>query len=54
MKTALAIAFAWAWGLSDWRIGAALGCSENAVRRMRRGLGLRKTGRGAPVWERDA
>jgi hypothetical protein len=44
----LAIAFAWAWGLSDWRTGEALGVSENRVRRARQALGLRKTGRGMP------
>ena len=49
--TALAIAFAWAWGLPDWRTGEALGLSEGAVRDRRRALGLRKTGRGAPIRE---
>ena len=52
--TALAIAFGWAWGLSDWRVGEALGVSENTVRRLRRELGMRKTGRGVPVWREDA
>lgn len=47
----LAVAFGWGFGLSDWRIGLALGVSENTVRLMRRRMGLRKTGRGAPMWE---
>jgi hypothetical protein len=47
---ALAVAFGWAFALPDWRIGQALGVSENAVRLMRRELGLRKTGGGMPVW----
>lgn len=46
---ALAVAFGWGFGLSDWRIGLALGVSENTVRRMRRRMGLRKTGGGMPV-----
>lgn len=45
----LAVAFCWAWGLADWRAGEALGLSENAVRRRRRALGLRKGGRGVPA-----
>jgi hypothetical protein len=45
----LAIAFAWAWGLSDWRTGEALGVSEHDVKRARQALGLRKTGRGMPA-----
>jgi hypothetical protein len=52
--TALAIAFAWGFGLSDRQTAAALGLTENGVRKRRRKLGLIKTGRGAPVWERDA
>lgn len=44
--TELAVAFAWAWGLRDWVTGDALGMSENAIRRMRRGMGLAKTGGG--------
>jgi hypothetical protein len=44
-----AIAFAWAWGLSDWRAAAALGVSEGDVRRLRRALGLQKTGGGMPA-----
>lgn len=48
--TPLAIAFAWAWGLPDWRTAEALGVSENTVRRQRKALGLRKTGRGMPAW----
>jgi hypothetical protein len=50
---ALAIAWAWAWGLPDWRTAAALGVSEFAVLQLRRELGLRKTGRGAPVWREE-
>jgi hypothetical protein len=46
----LAVAFAWAWGLSDRQTAAAIGISENAVRLQRREMQLRKTGRGAPVW----
>jgi DNA-binding CsgD family transcriptional regulator len=46
----LAVAFAWALGLSDRQTAAAIGISENAVRLQRREMQLRKTGRGAPVW----
>lgn len=49
--TDLAIAFAWAMGLSDWRIGAAIGVSENQVRLRRRAMGLKKGGGGVPVRE---
>tara|TARA_R110000751_G_scaffold307640_1_gene430306 strand:- start:6369 stop:6557 length:189 start_codon:yes stop_codon:yes gene_type:complete len=44
--TELAVAFAWAWSLPDWVTGDALGMSEDTVRRMRRGMGLKKTGGG--------
>ena len=43
------MAFAWAFGLTDWRAAEALGMTENALRLHRRRLGLRKTGRGAPI-----
>jgi hypothetical protein len=46
--TALAVGFGWAWGLFDWQMAEALGLTENAVRRMRRELGLRKRGMGRP------
>jgi hypothetical protein len=50
--TDAAIYFAWLFGLSDWRAAQALGVTENAVRRQRRALGLRKTGGGQPTgWE---
>jgi hypothetical protein len=50
--TDAAIYFAWLFGLSDWRAAQALGVTENAVRRRRRALGLRKTGGGQPTgWE---
>lgn len=47
--TDLAIAFAWAWGLHDWRTAEALGISENKVRKTRRALGLKKGGQGVPL-----
>ena len=51
--TDLALAFGWGFGLADWQIGEALGVSEYAVRMRRRALGLRKTGRGMPVWREE-
>jgi DNA-binding NarL/FixJ family response regulator len=46
----LAVAFAWAWGLSDRQTARAIGISENAVRLQRREMALKKTGRGMPLW----
>lgn len=45
----LAIAFAWAFGLADWKTAQVLDLTETRVRKARARLGLRKSGGGVPA-----